>query len=137
MFKSSLLSGWFRKPAPVSTETVDSTFTVPGRDTSHLYQVSMNENLDEFVDIACRKLSYAEVALLSKDKQQTSKKQLAVPKSHRVNENQYEVLADEDELTGSVHMAPEKLKVNNYFYKKVYKDADKNKSKKKRAPARK
>lgn len=134
MFKSYFASGWFRKPtpSPSSPEKINSSFVVPGRDTSHLYQVSMKEGTEEFVDINCRKLSYAEVASMSKDEKQTSKVPMAVPKKHRVDQNQYEVLADDDdELTGSVYLAPEKFKSNNYFFKnKVYKDADKAKNKK-------
>lgn len=130
MFKSVFSSGWFRKspsgvaPGVVSEREDASSFTVPGRDSSHLYKVSMKENTEEFVDIEYLKLSYAEAAKLSQDKKQTSKVAMAVPKSHRVNSNQYEVLADED-LTESVYMTPEKFKINNYFFKnKVYKEAD-------------
>lgn len=134
MFNSLFSSGWFRKsPAGAgSTGGVAKddplSFVLPGRDSSHLYQVSMKENSEEFVDIDYKKLSYAEVALMSKNKQQTSKVPMAVPKDHRVNSNQFELLADdvdEADLTESMYMTPEKFKVNNYFFKnKVYKDAD-------------
>lgn len=135
-------AGWlFSKPqrqtAP-DAQNVPSTFTVPGRDTSQLYQVSMKENAEDFVDIAYKKLSYAEVASLSKHKQQTSRVPLASPRAHRVHENQYEVLADDDDdLAESLYLAGDRLKVNNYFVKnKVYKEADKTR-KQRRAPARK
>lgn len=131
MFKSYFPSGWFRKSGVATGSTASasekedvSSFTMPGRDSSHLYKVSMTENPEEFVDIEYQKLSYAEVAKMSKNKKQTSRVPLAVPKGHRVNSNQYEVLADDD-VTESLYMTPEKFKINNYFFKnKVYKDAD-------------
>ncbi|SGZ57088.1 CIC11C00000004763 [Sungouiella intermedia] len=126
MFKSYFPSGWFRKAAdaPPATTTDSSSFTMPGRDNSLLLKVSMKESTEEFVAIDYKKMSYAEVAQMSKNKKQTSKVPLAVPKSHRINENQYEILANEDEdLTESLYT--EKVKTNNYFFKnKVYKDAD-------------
>lgn len=132
MFNSILSSGWFRKTSPKAGPTNNVindeplSFVLPGRDSSHLYQVSMKEDTEEFVDIDYKKLSYAEVALMSKNKQQTSKVPMASPKENRVNSNQYEILATEDaDLTESMYMTPERFKTNNYFFKnKVYKDAD-------------
>lgn len=138
MFKSYFSSGWFRKATPKTGVVHDKeesvSFTVPGRDNSHLYKVSMKENTEEFVDIDYQKLTYAEAAQMSKHKQQTSRVPLAVPKQNRVNSNQYEVLADaEEDLTESLYMAPEKIKTNNYFFKnKVYKDADRTRKTRKR-----
>lgn len=131
MFKA-FSSGWFRKadkPVP-SSEDTPSTFTVLGRGDAQLYCVSMTDDAEEFVDIEYRKLSYAEVASMSKNKQQTSKVPMATPKASRVNKNQFEVLAEaeDDDLTS--HLAPEKMKSNNYFSKnKVYKEADKTRKK--------
>lgn len=124
MFKSLFPSGWFRTAAAAPTSAPPDSFTMPGRDNSQLYKVSMKENTEEFVNIDCKKMSYAEVAEMSKNKKQTSKVPLAVPKDNRINSNQYEVLAHEDDdLTESLYT--EKIKSNNYFFKnKVYKDAD-------------
>lgn len=126
MFKSYFSSGWFRKSAdaPPAPPQEPSSFTMVGRDNSQLYKVSMKENSEEFVAIDYKKLSYAEVAQMSKNKKQTSKVPLAVPKTNRVNSNQYEVLSHEDDdLTESLYT--EKIKTNNYFFKnKVFKDAD-------------
>lgn len=129
MFKSVLPLGWFSKSttrAPLSPGEVNTSFTMPDRDSSQVYHVSMNDDAEDFVDIAYRKLSYAEVASIARHRQQTSK----VPQSRaasRVSHNQYSVLAvadDEDDLSESVYS--EKFKINNYFSKnKVFKEADK------------
>lgn len=86
----------------------------------------MNDGAEDFVDIAYRKLSYAEAASIARHRQQTSK----VPQSRlssRVSHNQYAVLAvseDEGNMADSIYS--EKFKINNYFSKnKVYKEADK------------
>lgn len=87
---------------------------------------------DEFIDISYKKLSYAEVAALSKNKKQTSK--MSKPQKERTNTNQFEVLPiednaqDEELLTNSMYLPEEKFKVNNYFKKnKKYKSKDRSK----------
>lgn len=101
-----------------------------------MYKVSMNEASEDFVDIDCRKMSYAEVAQMSKNKNKAPAPEVAraKPKEHRVCSNQYEVLADDEPLTESVYVDTEKTKLNKYFLKnKVYKEADRTKGQKKLA----
>ncbi|QFZ29312.1 putative DNA-directed RNA polymerases I [Clavispora lusitaniae] len=139
MFKNFPFSGWFRdgnRSPPSPPQDVPSSFTVPGREASQLYKVSMNEASEDFVDIDCRKMSYAEVAQMSKNKNKAPAPEAAraKPKEHRVYSNQYEVLADDEPLTESVYVDTEKTKSNNYFLKnKVYKEADRTKGQKKLA----
>ncbi|KAM3124014.1 hypothetical protein ACQ2H7_002696 [Candidozyma auris] len=130
MFKS-VLSGWFTKSSssvPLASSEVNRSFTMAGRDSHQVYHVSMNDdNTDDFVDIAYRKLSYAEVASIARHRQQTSKVPHGRCSSPRVAHNRYAVLAandDDDDASESVYS--EKFKINNYFSKnKVYKQADK------------
>ncbi|KAF3987595.1 hypothetical protein FT663_03744 [Candidozyma haemuli var. vulneris] len=133
MFKSVLSLGWFSKASsssgPLKSSEVNTSFTMPDRDSSQVYHVSMNDDAEDFVDIAYRKLSYAEVASIGRHRQQTSQ----VPRcraSSRMSHNQYTVLSvsdDDDDMAESVYS--EKFKINNYFSKnKVFKEADKSKA---------
>lgn len=129
--------GWFKKPTQKSLSSGDipKSFTIPGRTETQTVLVSMKEGSDEFVDIEYKKLSYAEVASMAKDKEQTMRRiPVAVPCHERLCENQYDVLVDypeEDLLT------PETFKSNNYFLKnKVYKEADRTRKRRKSANKR-
>lgn len=140
MFKNLFASSWFGNSKPTPVASPDSgPFTVPGKDSSQLIQVSMKDDSEDFVAIDCRQLSYAEVAKMSKGKKQTTVV-AAAPAPTRVRSNQYEVLSDDEPLTESVFLdaaaSKRNNKRNNYFIKnKVYKEADRAKGKKKR-PAR-
>lgn len=143
MFKSTwsyLIPSWSKKPSTTTTVEgeIPQSFTVKGANdknskSHNLYNISMNEanEVDEFIDISYKKLSYAEVAALSKNKQQTSK--LSKPQKERTNANQFTVLPIEDaspeeDLESSMYLPEEKFKINNYFKKnKKFKSKDKSK----------
>lgn len=114
---------------------------MPDSRSAQVYHVSMSEDAEDFVDIACRKLSYAEAALIARHRQQTLKVPNSRRHASRATHNQYAVLAssEEDEEMGDSVLL-ERFKHNNYFRKnKVYKEADKVKaarSKTKRALSR-
>lgn len=96
----------------------------------------MEDQTEELVNIDYRQLSYAEVARMLVDKAPVGpSKALARPRPSRPNHNQYEVLheaADDEDLVSSLYMSPEKFKTNrHYMLKKVHKDADRSKSKRK------
>lgn len=118
----ALSFGWFKPQQPKPSGDIPKSFTIPGRTETQAVVVSM-EARDEFVEIDCKRLSYAEAASLAKNKKQTSTGYAsAMPRAERLCENQYEVLHDydDDDL-----VAPEQFKTNNYFLKnKVYKEAD-------------
>lgn len=120
MFKA-LSFGWFKPQQKRDVGDIPKTFTIPGRTETQSVVVSM-EARDEFVEIDCKRLSYAEAASLAKNKKQSAGFKAAVPRAERLCENQYEVLHDVDE---DDYVPPEHLKTNNYFLKnKVYKEAD-------------
>lgn len=88
MFKSSISSylfpQWFKKNSSttnnqqqqqqsVDVNSIPRNFTISNQDNK-LINVSMNTEIDEFIDIQTKPLSYAEVASIGKTKKQTSNK---------------------------------------------------------------
>ncbi|CUM65658.1 uncharacterized protein PRCAT00003306001 [Priceomyces carsonii] len=99
-----------------STEPIPSSFIIPSVENSqNLVNISMNEQEDSFVDIQCKKLTYAEVAALSKHRpQQSSARAMSLPSKTRTNINQYEYLKaqNEDDTEASDVIEPQKSDVN-------------------------
>ncbi|KAK6463025.1 hypothetical protein DFJ63DRAFT_312348 [Scheffersomyces coipomensis] len=122
MFKaSSYLPQWFRKPSSVSKSTTSSedaetpkSFTLPALENKNqLVNISMINNKEDesFVDIEYRQLTYAEVALLAKEKKAQAQAEAQLNggsnkiggpmmkkrQTDRLNSNQYNILMNDDE----------------------------------------
>lgn len=145
MFKSSPFSflwGSSTKSQPLKEQKPSSpqAFTISGKG-ANLVKVSMVDTESEvngedgFVDIQCRKLSYAEVASLRRHEPQP-----AIPAKGRIEKNEFEVLRDEPDnstpptttnSSSSYHQTyteeelPEKFKTNNHFKNKKQKKGKK------------
>lgn len=105
---------WYKKPIIPAEEIPNKIIT---REDKQAVQYTMNDK-DSFVDINYKKLSYAEVAALSKGKPMVNKVKKTLKPANHANAN-YKILTsldDDDDLCESV-ILPEKLK-SDIHYKK-------------------
>ncbi|RLV94500.1 hypothetical protein JA1_001712 [Spathaspora sp. JA1] len=131
-FTSYFIPQWFKSSkqdvAPTIPGPIPKSFTISNNDNK-LINISMKEHRgnnnteDEFIDISYKQLSYAEVAELAKNKKQKDKVPVAPsqPSRGKVNTNQFNALAteDEDDYEDSTHPIYETSKSDEEYAKSM------------------
>ncbi|CUM56917.1 uncharacterized protein AC631_01516 [Debaryomyces fabryi] len=117
---------WYKKPI-IPAEEIPNKFIT--REDKQAVQYTMNDK-DSFVDINYKKLSYAEVAALSKGKPMVSKVKKTLKPTKHTNTN-YKILTtlDNDDDLGESVILPEKFKSDIHYKKsKQFKQPTRKKS---------
>lgn len=115
---------WIARPAPLPHVEREEPALFTVAESSHLYQVLFADGSD-FVNVDFRPLLYAEVAAHCKDKPQ----RLLAQRHDSFVVLSHSPQPEPTDIADSM-VLPEKVKTNNYVVKKVYKDADKLKGRK-------